>query len=205
MIETASPYLQTEKSDGKKNIFIIIGVVIAAILVVGGIILLRQPQKSESPKTSVIEESTPSPTEKPKIDRETVKIQVLNGTGTPGQAGTAVDALKKAGFNEENIKAENAPDFDHAVTTVSAKAGFKDVANDIKTALDEIFDSVEIDSSVLDGESEFDIVVITGGKKFEEKKTSPAPSPTGTATSPTPSPTGTTVTSTPSPTPSPTP
>src|SRR5437763_8547251 len=54
-----------------------------------------------------------------------LKIQVQNGTGTPGQAGTAVEAIKKAGYNSDNIKTANATNFNNSSTTISAKAGFE--------------------------------------------------------------------------------
>ena len=182
----------------KKKAIIVFIVIVAAIL--GGIFLLRQSKKTEQPKTNIIENKEPSPTEKPNIDKKSVKIEVSNGTGTPGQAGIVVEALKKAGYNPDNIKAANAENFNNTVTTITAKDGFDDVASDVKDALKTTFDKIEIDSTPLDKDSEFDIVVTTGGKKFEEA--TPTPSPTTEAPTITPTPT---LTPTSSPTPTPTP
>lgn len=195
----------------KKKIAIIIGIVFVVAALVGGILMLRQPKKTDQTKVPVVEKKEPSPTEKPKIDKNSVKVQVLNGTGTPGQAGIVVEALKKAGYNPDNTKAANAKDFNNTVTTITAKDGFEDIASDVKDALKTVFDEINIDPSKLDEKSEFDIIVVTGGKKFEMTPTTtitptqnPTPSPTSTTTTPTPTPTPTSTT-TPTPTLSPTP
>lgn len=199
MIDIISPYSnQQGRSKNKKTVIIVFIIIVAAIL--GGIFLLRQPKKTEQSKTDLIEKKESSPTEKPEIDKKSVKIQVLNGTGTPGQAGTVLEDLKKAGYNSDNIKTANAKDFNNTVTTITAKEGFNDVAGDIKDALKTTFDEIKIDSANLDKNSEFDIVVTTGGKKFEEATPTPTENPTPSPTSTTP-----TTTLTPILTPTPTP
>lgn len=195
MVETVSfnPNQQTEGKKDKTVLSIVILVVIIAIA--GGIFMLRQPKKTEQPKVTITVTQGSSPTEKPKIDKNLLKIQVINGTGTPGQAGTVVEALKKAEYNADNITTSNLEEFNSTVTTIEAKDGFDNVVNDIKNILKTSFDKITIDSTPLAKDNEFDIVVTTGGKKFEE--------PTSTV-SPTQSPTET-ITLTPSSTSSPTP
>jgi hypothetical protein len=190
---------QPVRSNKKKTV-VIISIALVIVVIVGGISIVRQPKKTETTQVVVTENKEPTPTEKPKIDKKTVKIQVLNGTGTPGQAGTAIEALKKVGYNSDNIKADNAKEFNNTITTVAAKTGFEDTASDIKDSLKTIFDEVNIDSLKLDETSEFDIVVTTGGKIFETSPTATV-TPTGDLT---PSPT-TNVTSSPTPTSSVTP
>ena len=179
----------------KPIIFILIVVVAAALL---GVYLSR-PKNSEVKNEVPVEKKVPSPTEKPPVDKSTVKIQVLNGTGTPGQAGLAVKALEDAGYSADNIKSSNADAYDNTVTTITARADFGGTANDIKTTLKPTFDNVTIDSSTLSDSSDFDIIVVTGGKLFVTA--TPAPSPTGSET-PTPSDTPA-PTDTPTPTPTP--
>lgn len=198
MVDTASPYLNTQRKNNK-NIVAILGVVVVIAILIGGILMLRQSKKTEQTPVAVVEKKEPSPTEKPKIDKKSVKIQVLNGTGTPGQAGIVVEALKKAEYNSDNIKTDNAKEFNAMVTTITVRAGFEDVASDIKDVLKDTFDSITIDSSPLDKSSEFDIVVVTGGKKFEEATPTTKPSASPTSSSITPS-----ITITPSLTPNPT-
>ncbi len=200
MVDTVSPYLSPQRENKSKKVAVMVSAVVIIAVIIGGTFLLRQSKKTDQTKTAAVENKAPSPTEKPKIDKSTVKVQVLNGTGTPGQAGTAVEALKKAGYNPDNIKTANAKDFNNTVTTITARTGFEDTASDVKDALKTTFDEIKIDSTQLDKDSEFDIVVTTGGKKFEEvtptatitPTQNPTPSPTSTTTTPTPTPTSTT-------------
>lgn len=200
MVDPISFNPNQQRGSKKKKTVIVFIVIVAAII--GGMLLLRQSKKTEQPEVTVTGTKEPSPTEKPKIDKKSVKIQVLNGTGTPGQAGTAVEALKKAGYSSDNIKTANAENFNNTVTTITSKDGFDNVASDIKNVLKTTFDEIEIDSTNLDKDSEFDIVVTTGGEKFEEE--TPTPGPTSAETTSTPTPTSTptlTPTTTPTPTP----
>ncbi|MBI5122636.1 LytR C-terminal domain-containing protein [Candidatus Roizmanbacteria bacterium] len=204
MIDIVSPYSNQPRGSKKKKIAVMIGAVVIAAVLFGGTLILRQSKKTDQTKTAVVENKKPSPTEKPKIDKDSVKIQVLNGTGTPGQAGTAVEALKKAGYSPDNIKTANAKDFNNTITTITARAGFENTTSDISDVLKSTFSEIKIETTELDEKSEFDIVITTGGKKFEEV------TPTATITptqNPTPSPTSatTTPTLTPSPTTTPSP
>jgi len=202
MIDTTLPYSNQQGGSKKNKITIIVFVVIVAAIL-GGIFLLRQSKRMDQTKVTVAENKEPSPTEKPKIDKKSVKIQVLNGTGTPGQAGIAVEVLKKAEYNPDNIKTANADEFNNTITTISVKEGFDDIASDVEETLKTTFDEIKIDSTLLDKDSEFDIVITAGGKKFEEPTATPSQSPTPeptteATTTPTP-----TLTPTSSPTPTP--
>jgi len=202
MIDTVSPYLNPHRGNKNKKVAVMVSTVVIVAVIIGGTFLLQKTKKTEPAKIAVVENKELTPTEKPKIDKKSVKIQVLNGTGTPGQAGTAVEALKKAGYNPDNIKTANAKDFNNTVTTITTRTSFEDVASDMNDVLKSTFSEIKIETTQLDEKSEFDIVVITGGKKFEE-----ATPTTSVTNSPTPNPTTTTPTLTPSPTttPSPTP
>lgn len=195
MIEPVSPYLN-QQGEGKNNKkAIMVGAVIVIAILIGAFLMLRQSKETEETKVAVSVTTAPSPTEKPKIDKKTVKIQVLNGTGTPGQAGTAVKALEDAGYDPDNIKTANAEEFDNTVTTIAAREGFEDTASDISNTLKTVFDKIRIESTQLDADNEFDIVVTTGGKIFEEATPTAAkdltPSPTSGSTDTTPTPTST--------------
>src|SRR3989344_4650811 len=167
-MDPTSSYLNPQSGNKNNKIAIAVGVVIILAVIIGGTFLLKKTKKTEPTKIAVVENKQPSPTEKPKIDKKSVKIQVLNGTGTPGQAGTAVEALKKAGYNPDNIKTTNAKDFDNTVTTITVRTGFEDTASDINDVLKSTFSEIKIETTQLDEKSEFDIVIVTGGKKFEE-------------------------------------
>jgi hypothetical protein len=104
----------------------------------------------------------------------------------------------------DNIKTANAKEFTNTVTTIAVKEGFDSLSSDIKDALSSTFDTIEIDTTPLDKDSDFDIVVTTGGKKFEETTPTKAITQTTTSTSPTTSATptsGPTTTTTATPTP----
>lgn len=180
------------EKDNTPKLFLILGVIILLSALVG-ILLTRKPPAPTEKKEVVVEKKEPSPTAKPKIEKSSVKIQVLNGTGTPGQAGIAVKALVEAGYSADNIKTDNADKYDHKTATIDAKPDFEDIAADIKSVLKSSFEDITVQSQKLDGDSEFDIVVTTGGKLFE----TPTPAVTVTpSASPTPS-----LTPSPSPTP----
>ena len=207
MLDSTSSYsIQPEGSNKKKMPMVIVTLIIILALI-GGYFMFRPSEEKDKSDTPVVEKTspTPTPTEKPKIAKEYVKIQVLNGTGTPGQAGTAVEALTKAGYNADNIETGNAEEFDQTNTSVAYKEGFKDAADDIKSALDSLFAEIEIDKMLLDKDNEFDIVVTTGGKIFEEATSTPTPNPTVSSVSPTPTSTTVTPTLTPTLTTTPTP
>lgn len=200
MTEVVSPY-QNQPKKNKNKLLPIIGVLII-IAVIGGFFMYRQSKQANSKQTvTETPAPSPSPTMAVKIDKSTVKIQVQNGTGTPGQASTVVNMLKSAGYNTDNIKTANAADLNTSATTVSAKTGFESVASDISNALKSTFSDITTGSTPLDSKSEFDIVIVTGGKTYQAAtpttSSKPSASPTSSVTS-TPSPT-----STPTPTPTP--
>ncbi len=187
MTDATVPY-QAQQVPVKKKSPLIIVIVIVAIAI-AGIFVLRKPKKTEQTIITPTEEKVQvSPTEETaEIEKNTVKIQVLNGTGTPGQAGEAVSLLEDAGYDSSNIKTDNAEEFDTRTTEIAAKEGYSKVASDIKKVLSSKFGKINISSSLAD-DSEYDIVITTGGKKYEEE--TPTPEET-TEESPTETPTPT--------------
>lgn len=198
------PTMPVQRPAGKKKGPLIAIIVIIVLLLVVGFFVLRKSKKNSQTESTITVTQEPTPTEKPKVDKQTVTIQVLNGTGTPGQAGNAVDALKKAGYNADNIKTANASDYTHTVTTIAAKSGFEDTVSDIKSALSSAFDTINIDSTPLGPDGQFDIVVTTGGKLYQTPTPNATVAPTSSSPTDTPTPTNTPIpTSTPTPTTSP--
>ena len=104
MEETAFSYPSQPKKSNKTMLFVIVGILLAVLI--GWFFITQQPKNTDEVKNDVVvEEKTPTPTtEKPKIEKSSVKIQVINGTGTPGQAGIVVKALEEAGYSSDNIK-----------------------------------------------------------------------------------------------------
>lgn len=145
-------------------------IIAISVLIIGLIIsffVLSKPKKTEESKLIPTITSEPSPTSFPKIDKKTVKIQVKNGTGTPGQAGLVVKALTDAGYAVENIKTDNADEFDNDTTSITTKEKFDEIVKDIKDSLKSTFDKITVGSPNLGSTSEFDVVIVTGGKIYE--------------------------------------
>ncbi|VVA43790.1 conserved hypothetical protein [Candidatus Roizmanbacteria bacterium] len=184
MEPTAFQYPSQQKKNKVVPMLVVGCVLLVAVII--SFMIIRQPKKPEEKKEAVVVETkTPSPTSRPMIDKKTVKIQVQNGTGTPGQAGIVVKALEDTGYATENIKTGNAEKYDNLITSITAKDGYDEIVIDIKDSLKSTFEKITVVSPNLDKDSEFDIVIVTGGKIFEE------PTPTATssaAVSPTPKP-----------------
>src|SRR3989339_600570 len=162
-----NPYPEQPRKSNKMMPMVVV-VVVLLIAVFGSFLIINKTKKVEEKKDVVVETKGPSPTEKPKIDKKTVKIQVVNGTGTPGQAGVVVKALEEAGYSADNIKTGNAEEFDNTTTSITARDNYEEIVNDIKSVLGSMFDKITVVSPNLDADSEFDIVIVTGGKIFEE-------------------------------------
>ena len=168
---------QPPKKNNLTPMLVVGGVLIVAVVI--SFLIIRQPKKVEEKKEPVVVENTsPSPTEVPKIDKKTVKIQVQNGTGTPGQAGLVVKALESAGFLADNIKTGNAETYDNKTTLITTKESFAQIIPDIEDSLKSTFDKFAVGSPNLGSTIEFDVVIVTGGKIFE----SPTSAPTSTST-----------------------
>jgi len=181
---------------------LIIGIILLAAVLAGVFFLTRKPANTVVNKVVVTQTQSPSPTEMPKIDKTTVKIQVVNGTGVAGQASTVIKALTDAGYNADNIKSTNATIFNNTITTVTGRTNFDVTANDIATILKSNFNNIAVSSAKLDDTNAFDIVVLTGGKM--EATITPSSSSNSTSISSSSS-SSTIPTSTPAPTVNPTP
>ena len=196
-----NPQISVKKKPPVLAIIIFVVVIVIVIFIFKN----RQDKNTQSVNSITPTQEAISPTIVPEVDKQTVKIQVLNGTGTPGQATAVVAELKTAGFNGDNIKTDNASKFDQSSTTIATKAGFSTIADDIKAALNSTFSSIDINPTELGSDSAYDVVITTGGKLYETPtpKITEKVNPTGGPTS-TPSPT-TNPTNTPMPTVTPTP
>ncbi|OGK15739.1 hypothetical protein A2774_00650 [Candidatus Roizmanbacteria bacterium RIFCSPHIGHO2_01_FULL_39_12c] len=183
MIDSLQYQTTQDSSPNKKKPWLII-IIVVLLLGAVGFYFYNQSNKSEPEEPKMEKNLTPTeaPSPTPEIDKESVKIQVLNGTGTPGEAASAVEALTGAGYKEDNIETGNAEEYDHAKVSIQVKSGFEAAAEDIKKALSSFFDDIEIDSTKLDEDSDYDIVVTTGGEIYEEPTTAPTTVPTKATT-----------------------
>ena len=121
-------------------------------------------KKNDSKKE--LETIVPSPAEEPtptviEVDRSSLIIQVLNGSGESGVAGTMSELLIEKGYSED-IDTGNADNYDYAETVVQIKKDKEDEFLD--TLLDDLKKDYSLSSEIetLDEESEFDVVIIVG-------------------------------------------
>ena len=120
-----------EKTNYKLILFVTVITAIIVGFVAGGVYVYfsgvsKIEQVSPQPTVAPIDvsptqapepNSTPVPEEK--IDVSSYKINVLNGSGKIGAAGSVADLLKKAGFSVANIG--NAGRYDYKETVVEVK------------------------------------------------------------------------------------
>ena len=198
------PQVKNQEKSGNKKALLIIFVLAILIVAAGWFFFGR----GESQSAEEIE-TTPTPFEEEakltpevEIDREKVKIQVLNGTGISGAAAQMKKELEDLGYSQ--IDAGNAS----GQTYTSVEVTFSDAAPDavkeeIQDALEDIYQDIEVKTGSLD---RYDIKIITGYPKgftptpTKKPAATSTPIPTGGVTGTiTPSPTAN-LTSTPTPT-----
>ncbi len=159
-----------------KLVLILVPIILIGILI-GGLIYTR---KSLEPARSPVETATPEATTevaKPQasplttsvlpsaspaaIDFSKLKVQVQNGSGTPGEAGVVTNILKAEGF--AIFSTQNASSFDYTETLVSTKDKYKEVYQVVERALNSDY-TVKAGDTVKN-DSPYDIVIVVGKRK----------------------------------------
>lgn len=172
-----------------KWIAAVIGVML--ILAIGGFFIVRslgEPEETEptptgsglstfpTPATTPSSDPSPSP-EARDIERSEVKIEVLNGTGTAGEASFLQGELEDLGY--EDIEVANADSQDETVTTVTFANDLpEEIVDEITEVLEDIYAEVETQSGSVSGG--FDIRILTGpraGAASASPRSSASPSP----------------------------
>jgi LCP family protein required for cell wall assembly len=153
---------------------------------VGGAAILRLRDEEAQPILDLFRGTDPTA-----VTPDGVRVLVLNGSGLPGQAGEASDALVAAGFTSAGTG--EAESFDHARTVVRYTAGQGPAADLVARYLAAGADLEEVTGSL-----GADVVVVTG-TDYTGVSATPAPSTSSTTTAPTvPDATSSTVTTEPS-------
>lgn len=123
----------------------------------GGISLPIMASPTETPTPSPTE-VPPTPTPTIEVDRATVKVQVLNGTGVAGQASSIRTILEKAGY--EGITTGNAERYDYEQSEVQIR---KEKAYLEAVILADITESISSPTvTELDETETVDVVIIIG-------------------------------------------
>ncbi len=101
-------------------------------------------------------EPTASPT--PAINRDEIKVKILNGTGIRGKAAEYTDILKDMKYSE--VLSGNAPSFDIEVTEAQVKASKSEAIDLIREDLKDVL-TIE-KTSELDESEAADVIIIIG-------------------------------------------
>ncbi|HKB88647.1 MAG TPA: LytR C-terminal domain-containing protein [Patescibacteria group bacterium] len=119
---------QIKSSRGPSPAMIIIPGIFLLGALLGGIIFYQRSiskgsveptPTSPSYDNTITVNPTSAPITQTTLDLTKYPINVMNGSGTPGQAGTVKDLLVAAGFTVS--KAGNAPSYDYTKTVIKAK------------------------------------------------------------------------------------
>jgi hypothetical protein len=122
------------------------------------------PTPTASPSASPTGKVTPTPTGKVTPTGTTSKsleIEVLNGSGTPGEAGKAASVLKAAGYTITSTG--NADTFDYPQTVIQIKKSKQQLATQLKNDLSSSY-TVDPKIQTLAETSDSDAIVIVGAK-----------------------------------------
>jgi len=121
---------------------------------------VKNYNSTSQPATNSTGTSTaqPAATAAPAIDKSTVSISVLNGSGVKNSATAAANTLKTAGFNVKSTG--NAKTFNYSKTYIYYKTDDATAANLVKEALASRITEVVKNTSVVG--AAYDIVVVVG-------------------------------------------
>jgi len=120
---------------------------------------IKATPTSDLSKDISVSEATSSATKKEEIDLSQYKIQILNGSGIKGGAGTVESLLNKAGFTD--TATGNAASYDFQETEIAVK---KDIDTDLTAKIVKTLDTYATKTKDLNS-STFDVVVTVGSKK----------------------------------------
>lgn len=129
-----------------------------------------------TPEVQATPEPTATPTPEP-VDKTEVRIEILNGTGTAGEATFVKNELTSIEFDEDNIEAANADEQDETSTTVTYNKDVdQSLVDEIVAKLEESFSSVRSRRGTVSGD--FDIRVLTGPRGTSADDATAAPEAT---------------------------
>ena len=178
-----------EESSSRKKWIIII--VVALLLGAGaaGFFYMRSSntQSATISPTSAPIEQAPMPTEEPTVNKEDLKVKILNGSGVVGEATKVKTLLEGADFVIDSTA--NADNYDYKTTEIQVKSS---VPSSVTNELSELLETdYTVDTTELDNSEDVDVVVIIG-----VRKNAPTAKPTSSETSVTTKPTAGTTTPT---------
>lgn len=157
-LEVKPPSIDVGQSFLAKKIVIILAV---CILVFLGIFIFRQVLFSpDTPQVDPVASITPTTIPTPTINFDSLKIQVLNGSGIAGQAAEASDLLFQNKFKVTNTG--NALNYDFVTTEIQVKNSIPTSVTDLIIKSFERDYNSTISATKLSDSDEYDIKIITG-------------------------------------------
>lgn len=180
------------KGSNAKVIIAVVGVII--ILVVGGWFILGNnaggddtpsptPNGGLSTFPTPAQTSTPEPTATATpepVDKSEIKIEVLNGTGVPGEASFLQGELEELGY--EDITAGNADEQDATDTVATYSRDLSaEVADEITERLEALYEKVTTRRATISGG--YDISITTGTRKKSGSSATSSPTASSRARS----------------------
>lgn len=198
------PEPQTNRGVNKKLIFLV-SLIIVALAIAAWFFLFKEesPSVDEISPTPTLPASSPTPEPPETVNKQEIKIQVLNGTGLSGAAGSLKGQLEKAGYTDIKVGNAGSQDFSTTEVVFSTRTPAS-VRDEIMKLLQGLYNEVETSDA---SQSDSDVIITTGYPKGHtptptaKPKATSTPTPTAGATS-SPTPT-TTITLTPTTTPAP--
>lgn len=149
----------------KKEVFLFLGSFIlsfAVFLLISNFDLktIKLPSFIKNPivKNEPTPTTAPLPSPTPSFNKEELRIQILNGSGTAGKASELKEILSDKGYKE--IITGNAETFDYEITELQVKKSISQASTLIKEDLKDYL--TEFKETVLDEEETPDVVIIFG-------------------------------------------
>lgn len=165
-----NPVYQESQEKNAKWLWLLIALIVIGALIfafvrgIGPFGALRSKGETEvSPSPAALFASSPSPevSPAPQLDKSTVSIRVLNGSGKAGVASTMKTFLESKGYKVSAVG--NAANYDFAQTFLRFKEAFRKYQDVLLSDLSDNY-SVVISEDNLEATDSADIEVIVGAK-----------------------------------------
>lgn len=179
---TPNPNKPKSKGNGKKVGII---VVVLLLLIAAGAgaawLLADKDNSSDTSKVSPVPTKITMPTSTPtpsirEVAREEVTVEILNGTGVPGEASKLQTELEDLGYESFEVGNADKTDYD-ATEVVFATDLPENIVEEITELLEEMYESVK---STKESGSSFDVSIITGTRTGSVNAVTSTPLPTKT-------------------------
>jgi hypothetical protein len=162
VVQDTAPQLYTRETSLRvSRIMLIMAILVFGLLAIGAGILSLERQSPPAPAMTAEPTATPTATPVPTVAKDLLKVSVLNGTGTAGQAGKVKTILE--GLSFKDITTGNADTNDATDTTVSFSDRVSaEIQKEVVQTLEKTFTKVETQKA---SSSSADITVTTGTEK----------------------------------------